>query len=357
MNWEALRVTHLQAFASAAEIHPLPRRKADLIRAIQAALHIPQMALQWDHLADVALDAAIQGRGLQVDQGADRAAKIVLLQLAGIGPAECLLPLLPQQPTAPQAPKVLLQRQLESEPIVTFIERAKVVLNQPSLPDDVRIQHLLNAAQPDLAATIIGKMAQANTTFQDLLTFLREQATVAPTAALAQFMLRKPSTGESILKVGKDLLALYLQFLSIDLATYNVNSRYIAPAIIARVLQLVPNQVRMQLQAKYDTDPQISLDNFLRYAESLLASASKTAIGQQRNQSSGTGHRQFCKLHGPCGHATQDCRNLRQQVSPHSRHPPTPAGRQQRTAAVEPEQTYPNEEPVMGYRVDPTPDH
>ncbi|MCO5763135.1 MAG: hypothetical protein NHG36_16780 [Chromatiaceae bacterium] len=324
------------------------------------------MPLQWDHLADAALDAAIVSSGLQVPQAADRAAKQNLLILAGITPAACLIPLLPPQAPA-NPPKIQLQRQLESEPALAFLDRARLVLDQPSLTDEAKSQYLLSAVQPDLAALIVAKKATENPTFPALLAYLREQVTVVPTTALAQFQSLKPAQGESFTQFGHILRSLYLQYLKIDLAAYHAQARFIAPAIIARILQVVPNSVRAQLQTKYDDNPQIALDDFLRYAESLSApTAIKHQGGQtfQRAPANSKGDRaaqpnHFCAVHGQCFHTTQQCRVAQQQQRPMApRLQPTPAGRQQRTAAVEPlPDGHLNATPVLGFSVEPTPDY
>jgi hypothetical protein len=362
--YDRCRYSTLLDLATARHL-PLPNRQRATVTAALLAADQQQgnMALDWQHIATPALNEAAARAGIIFQQADDRAARVAVLQAANITPLDCIRQLMPPPAqSGPQPNKVVLQRQLDTEAITTFLDRAAMVLADLNITDPEKNRQLLNAAQPKVAEVIIQQCGNnPQITFQDLVGALRTIFAIQPSTAGTQFQQAKPATGESYVDFGRKLQHLYLQFLGEDRTAAQQHARWITPPLVMKLLSVVPHAIRGHLQVAYDANRLIGWTQFCLLADSFVANQpiQKTPYNQRTsltNKPEQARPKQLCAKHGLGAHSTAECRALRQ---PNTN---DPIGHQQQQrnprrnfnmSAVEPQyhQPDPNEYPTLGQGV------
>jgi hypothetical protein len=342
---------------------PTPdRKRATLVAALEQADTNDTMALQWTHIAEAALDETATARGIIFPQNTDLAGKRALLTAANLQPIDCIRAFIPAPAAQPAQPRLHLQRQLDTEPVLTFLDRAAMVLQAANITDAERTTQLLNAAQPALAEAIIQACRNVvpQPTFQEVIAGLTTNFAIQPSAAGAQFLQIRPNAGESYVDFGRRLQALYLQYLGVDRAAFQANSRWITPALIMRLISVVPAEARGHLQVAYDRDRVMEWSRFCMLADSFVPhkGAAKQPRTDQKHQQGLTSARSkpFCSKHGYGSHSTADCRALKadnnSSATPKPQQQPWAQQQQQRRQyGVNNLEEHPNEVPTLGQGV------
>jgi hypothetical protein len=280
---------------------------------------IGTMALQWQHINDQAIADAGARLGLRFQTTDDRAARLAILQAANVEPIDCIRTLMPS-PAAGQNnhTKIVLQRQLETEQHLAFLDRANMVLMGPHLTDQEKNRQLLNAAQPATANVIIQICsARPDIAFADLIADLRATFAVQPSTAGMRYLQAKPTPGETYVDYGRRLQQLYLQFLGTDRTAIQHNNRWITPALVLKLFTVLPPAIRGHLQVAYDKDTDVDWTQFCLLADSFVASQSTQRGGGPANQrmygskEQTKPNSQVCAKHGVGAHSTAECRALR----------------------------------------------
>lgn len=318
--WDRCQYRTLVDLANACGLHLPNRRRSTLNEALTDALRLTaNMALQWQHINDQAIADAGARLGLRFQTTDDRAARLLILQAANVEPIDCIRTLMPQPPGGQNNhTKIVLQRQLETEQHLAFLDRANMVLTGTNLTEQEKNRQLLNAAQPATADVIIQICgAQPNISFADLITDLRATFAIQPSTAGMRYLQAKPTPGETYVDYGRRLQQLYLQFLGTDRAAMQNNSRWITPALVLKLFTVLPPAIRGHLQVAYDKDTDIDWTQFCLLADSFVASQTtqrRTGPANQRMygaKEQTKPNSQVCAKHGVCAHSTAECRALR----------------------------------------------
>jgi hypothetical protein len=351
--------------ANACGLHLPNRRRATLTEALADTLRLQgDMALQWTHISDQAITDVGARLGLRFQATDDRAARLAILQAANVQPVDCIRALMPPVAAPPNnSAKIVLQRQLETEQHLDFLDRANMVLAGPNLTDQEKNRQLLNAAQPGTASVIIQICgARPNVSFADLITDLRTTFAVQPSTAGMRYLQAKPGPNEAYVDFGRRIQQLYHQYLGEDRTAAQDNARWITPSLILKLFTVLPPAIRGHLQVAYDKDRTMEWTKFCLLADSFVASQPTNRPGgqyNQRNQSRDTNKAstptQICAKHGLCSHSTAECRSLKRANQPPGQQNATGNSGQRRTFNVN-NIDYgvpPNDMPALGQGIDP----
>jgi hypothetical protein len=276
--------------------------------------------LQWNHLLDVSLIECITNRHLNFDASghpATRAGREAFLTAIGITPADCFgavrghqIPV--QQPNRAPTPKVQLKEQQDDESIDDFLDRAADYMRVSNLNNALQILTLQNAISGGASATIHELMSSGTDVYADIVTSLKARYATPKFVLMERYQSLQKLPNESVCCFGQKLRVLFIRYLGIPAAQLAVHEPFIKQVLLARILPTLNNNIRVQAQATFDSDPQVTLevllarvDGFCTYARS-SGNISHSRTFQNKSESLSCPNHPFSN-----NHSLKDCRLTR----------------------------------------------
>jgi hypothetical protein len=227
--------------------------------------------LQWNHLLDLSLIECITNRRLNFDASGHpptRAGREAFLTAIGVTPADCFgavggHPVPVQQHHRAPTPKVQLKEQQGNESIDDFLDRAADFMRVSNLPNALQILTLQNAISDGASGTIHELLSTGVNVYADVVTNLKARYATPKFVLMEQYQSLQKLPQESVCCFGQKLRVLFIRYLGIQADQLAVHEPIIKQVLLARILPTLDNNIRMQAQAAFDSNPLIALEVLL----------------------------------------------------------------------------------------------